>query len=144
MKPQALVLALVLGVSGIAAVAPSAYAQRFDRYSGGRYYRGRDRDEIHRRERLRERLIRVGDRVRLADRENDISNRERDRLYDRLDRVRDFLRGDSYVTNIEFDRRMRDLDEIERDIRVSRRLDRREDRYERRYDRRDDRYDRRY
>jgi len=120
MTRRNLVFALVLGVAGLGAVAPAAQAQRYehyDRYYGQRYYRGRDSSEIRRRELLRERLIDLADRIRLAEREGDISRSRANRLYERLDDVRDFLRGDRHLSDSEFDRRSDDLRDVARDLR---------------------------
>jgi hypothetical protein len=159
MTRRNLVAALGLAVLGIGATAPAAHADHYDRYYGQRYYRGRDRDEIRRREILRDRLIDLGDRVRLAERQGDISRREADRLYRKLDYVRDFLRGDRNLSDSEFDRRADDLRDVARDLREQsgprygryRSRDHEDwyynDRYPRdgRYgDRYDDRYDDRY
>ena len=110
-------VALGLAVLGIGATAPAAHADHYDRYYGQRYYRGRDRDEIRRREILRDRLIDLGDRIRLAERQGDLSRRQANRLYDELDDVRDFLRGDRHLTDSEFDRRADDLRDVARDLR---------------------------
>ncbi|MGV3724866.1 MAG: hypothetical protein ACO1SX_28535, partial [Actinomycetota bacterium] len=66
---------------------------------------------------LRDRLIDLGDRVRLAERQGDLSRREADRLYRKLDYVRDFLRGDRHLTDSEFDRRSDDLRDVARELR---------------------------
>lgn len=117
MTRRNLVAAIGLAVLGIGAAAPAAHADHYDRYYGQRYYRGRDRDEIRRRVILRDRLIDLGDRVRLAERQGDISRREADRLYRKLDYVRDFLRGDRHLTDSEFDRRADDLRDVARELR---------------------------
>lgn len=159
MTRRNLVFALMLGVVGLGAVAPAAQAQRYehyDRYYGQRYYRGRDSADIRRREILRERLIDLADRIRLAEREGDISRSRANRLYERLDNVRDFLRGDRYLSDAEFDRRSDDLRDVARDLREntgnrysryrSRSYEdwfdysRDRGRYNDRYDRYDDRY----
>lgn len=119
MTRRNLVGALGLAVLGIGVAAPAAEAQglHYDRYYGQRYYRGRDRDEIRRREILRDRLIDLGDRIRLAERTGDLDRRQANRLYDRLDRVRDFLRGDRHLSDAEFDRRSDDLRDVAQDLR---------------------------
>lgn len=102
---------------GGATTAIPAQADHNPRYYGQRYYRGRDRDDIRRREILRNKLIDLGDRVRLAERSNRISrDRARD-LYEDLDDVRDFLREDRNLSDSEFDRRMDDLEEVAEDLR---------------------------
>ncbi len=116
MKPLRLGIALALAATAGLAAAPAARADHNDRYYGYRYYRGRDRHEIERRAILRERLIALGDAVRFGERDGCLTRREADRLYDRLDRVRDFLRDDRYLTDSEFRRRMRDLDDVEEDL----------------------------
>ena len=135
---------VILGLMcvGGATLATPAQAEHYDRYYGQRYYRGRDRDDIRRREILRNKLIDLGDRVRLAEREHRISrDRARD-LYDDLDDVRDFLREDRHLSDSEFERRMDDLNDVAEDLRdYSRGHGRRyRDRYGR-YDDYRDRYD---
>jgi hypothetical protein len=144
MKLRNFGLALVLAVAGFGVIAPAAQARDYDRYRDARFYRGRDRDEIRRRELLRDRLFETADRVRLAEREGDISRREADRLYRELDDVRDFLRNDRYLTETEFRRRMEDLDDVQRDFRNDRRSGRRYGRYDDSHDRYDRRYRDRY
>lgn len=153
---------LFLGGLGLAAGAGAAHAQRFpydpyDRYDRyGRpdrwdyrrytYFRGRDRDEIRRREALRFRMFDLAERIRMAEREGLISRRRANDLYDDLDDVRDFLRNDRNLTRSEFERRRDDLDDIADDLRDSYRrrggrfrTDPWFDRYQDRY-RRDGRY----
>ncbi len=96
------------------------YSGRYDRSSGYRtrnYPRGYDRPEVSRREILRNRLFSLSDRLRLAVREGDVNPRQADRLYDGLDRICDFLQNDRYLTDVEFSRRQRDLDNLEDDLR---------------------------
>jgi hypothetical protein len=124
---------LALGALGLTG-ATAAHADRYD-YRSHRYYYGRDGDERRRREILRFRLFEIADRLRLAERNGDIAPRRAAQLCDRLDDVRDFLRGDRYLTDSEFDRRRRDLNDIEDDFRDAIRDRRRNSRY---YDR--DRY----
>jgi hypothetical protein len=73
---------------------------------------------------LTARTLSLGERVRRAERDREISRSEGDRLQDRLDRVRSFLRDDRRLTRDEFKRRDEDLDRIERDL--ERRTDRRD------------------
>ena len=144
-------MALVAAVVALCTLAPVAQADhfddRYDVYRSARYFRGRDGAEIRRRAIVRGRMMDLADRVRLAARQGDLSRRETDRLYDKLDDVRDFLRGDRYLTESEFHRRMNDLDDIAHDLRRDRRDGRRDDRYRDRdvwrRDRSDDNY-RRY
>ena len=120
MTRRNLVFALALGVVGIGAAVPAAQAQRYehyDRYYGQRYYRGRDRDDIRRREILRERLIDLGDRIRMAEREGAISRGRAGDFYRDLDDVRDFLRDDRNLTQSEFERRADDLRDVQNDLR---------------------------
>jgi len=120
MTRRNLVAALGLAVLGVGAAAPVVQAQglHYDRYYGQRYYRGGDRDEIRRREILRDRLIDLADRIRLAERQGDLSRRQANRLYEKLDDVRDFLRGDRHLSDAEFDRRADDLRDVARDLRT--------------------------
>ncbi|MBM3459228.1 MAG: hypothetical protein FJX77_11930 [Armatimonadetes bacterium] len=89
---------------------------RVVRYRDWNYPCGYDRPEISRREILRSRLFHLSDRVRLAEREGTLGRREADRLFARLDRVCDFLRDDRYLTDQEFSRRQRDLEQVEDDL----------------------------
>lgn len=140
----------LVAVGGTIAIQP---AQADHRYREYRYYRGRDRDEIRRREFLRMRMFDLADRIRLADRERDIGPREANRLYRELDDVRDFLRNDHFLDGREFERRQDDLNDVGSDLRRILRRNRgrygRYDRYDRdhrywHYDRYDDWYRRRY
>lgn len=161
--------ALTLGGLGLTVVGASAahaqygygrdpydrYDDRYDdRYRGGRnddpwdyrryrYFGGRDRDDIRRREALRFRLFSLADRLRLADRQGDIPRGRASDLRRRLDDVRDFLRDDRNLSEREFDRRRDDLDDIAEDLNRSLRRGNRRDRwyddYSTRY-RRDSRY----
>lgn len=140
MKLRHVGLAIAVSAVAIAALAPAAQARSYDDdyYRGGyrdsrdrdyrdyrsyRYFEGRDRPEVRRRQILRDRLFDLADRVRLSVRQGDISRREADYFYRRLDDVRDFLRHDRYLTDAEFDRRSDDLDRISRELRHERRDD---------------------
>jgi hypothetical protein len=101
---------------GGATLATPAQADHNDRYYGQKYYRGRDRDDIRHREILRNKLVDLGDRVRMAERSNRISRERARDLYNDLDRVRDFLREDRHLSDSEFDRRMDDLNDVQRDL----------------------------
>src|SRR5207249_4044022 len=95
---------LVVGIGLIAALlAPSAsQAQRRDDwYRDVRPYLGRGSEEVARRARLTEETVRLRSAVRDADRRGDISGREADRLYDKLDHVARFLRDDKHLTESE-------------------------------------------
>jgi hypothetical protein len=141
---------LVVGIGLIASLlAPTgAQAQRRDDwYRDVRPYLSGRGEEAARKARLVEDTVNLRADVRRADRRGDISPREADRLYDRLDKVAKFLRDDRHLSNSEFNRRRSDLDHIAEDLdhdtrsRISRRDDR-YDRSDRRYDRDDRRYDR--
>jgi hypothetical protein len=129
------ILALALTIMGGALLAPAAQARPRDRdYRNDRDYRydrdyRNDRRSSGPRERLRERVFQLSDRIRLADRERRISPREADQLNRRLDRVRNFLRDDDNLSREEFERRMRDLDNIQDDLREEVRDERRDRRY---------------
>jgi Ni/Co efflux regulator RcnB len=103
--------------------------ERCDYYRRARYVTGRDRDEIRRREILRSRLFVLADRVRFALRAGDIGPNGAERLWDRLDRVCDFLRNDGYLTQPEFQRRMNDLTDVDQALRRGGRYGRGWDRY---------------
>jgi len=113
MNLRALVAGAVLSVVGLGVMAAPAQAQYRSRYDDYRYYQGRDRFDIARRQALRSEFIRVARRVEDADRRGDISRSEANRLFDRLDNVRDFLRSDRNVSDSEFDRRRAELRRIE-------------------------------
>jgi hypothetical protein len=116
MKLRNWVLAAGLALFSWAVVAPPAQADPRD-YRDYRYYAGRDRDESRRRDFLRDRMVNLGDKIRIALRERAIGYRKADDLYEKLDDVRDFLRNDRYLTESEFNRRMDDLDEVQGDLR---------------------------
>ena len=73
-------------------------------------------EEGARRARLYEEFTRVRSDVRSADRRHDISGRDADHFYNRLDKVGHFLRDDRHLSNHEYDRRRRDLDHVDRDL----------------------------
>src|SRR5437660_9091889 len=89
--------------AGLAAalLSPSgALAQRGeDWYRDVRPYLDSRSDEAARRGRLWERFTRLRADVRTADRQREISSREADKLYDRLDKVARFLRDDRHLSN---------------------------------------------
>lgn len=121
MKLKILGLTLLAAVSALLGAAAPASAQRerwnWDNYREYRFYRGRDAREQRRREVLRDRSFDLYESLRLARREHYISGRTESRNFDRLDRVRDFLRHDRYLDTDEFRRRMDDLDRVEDDLR---------------------------
>jgi hypothetical protein len=88
-----------------------------------RPYLDRNTDEGARRARLWERFTRLRADVRTADRRGEISPRDADHYYDRLDKVARFLRDDRHLSQHEYDRRRHDLDNVDRDLHRS--LDRR-------------------
>jgi polyribonucleotide nucleotidyltransferase len=142
---------LVVGVGLIASLLAPTGAQaqrRGDWYRDVRPYLGGRGEEAARKARLVEDTINLRSDVRSADRRGDISPRQADRFYDRLDKVAKFLRDDRHLSNSEFNRRRDDLDHIARDLdhATRNRVSRRDDRYGRydRDDRRSDRDDRRY
>ena len=116
MNLRNVVLALSLATVGLAAAAPPAQADH-PRYSRYQYFRGRDRDDIRRREILRNQLFRLADRVSLAERQGRISRRKANELFRELDDVRDFLRDDRHLSDSEFDRRRDDLEDVARELR---------------------------
>jgi hypothetical protein len=61
--------------------------------------------------------VRLRSEVRRAERRGDLSGREADRLYDRLDHVAKFLRDDRHLTGKEYNRRRDDLDKVAADLR---------------------------
>src|SRR5687768_12211687 len=105
MNRRQMVLALALGAVGMGTVAPSAEAQifdRFDRYRTYRWFGGHDSNERRQREFLRTRMMDIGERTETAARNRHINRRDADRVFDRLDRVADFLRNDRNLTDSEF------------------------------------------
>lgn len=119
MKLKLLGLAVVAAVTALLGAAAPASAARWDwdNYREYRFYRGHDARETRRREVLRDRSFDLADRIRLARREGFISRHDVDRDYDRLDKVREFLRHDRYLDRDEFRRRMEDLDRVEDNLR---------------------------
>jgi hypothetical protein len=81
-----------------------------------RPYLGGAGEEVARRVRLWEEFARLRSTVQRADRRGEITLRESDRFYNRLDRVAHFLRHDKKLTDSEYNRRRNDLDNIARDI----------------------------
>src|SRR5438045_5815365 len=107
LRTLAAALALAAACSTVGAAAP-ARADRYDSYSDSRYHEGRDRAEARRRGILEDRLNGLSDRTRLAERQGELSRRTAEHVYRDLDRVRDFVRGDHYLSESEFGRRMED------------------------------------
>jgi hypothetical protein len=105
------------GVAGLLVAAPAVCAERYDdRYWAFPYRDYNDPWERRRRAGVYHRMVDLADRVRHAERAGDITPREAGKLYDRLERVRDFLRHDHYLDPVEFDRRMHDLDRADDDL----------------------------
>src|SRR5438445_13615474 len=102
----------------LALLAPvGAMAQRGDDwYRDVRPYLDRNTEDGARRARLWERFVRLRSDVRTADRRGDISLHDSDNYYNRLDKVGRFLRDDRHLSQHEYDRRRRDLDNVERDL----------------------------
>jgi hypothetical protein len=128
MKLRSLGLTLLLTTVGAGIAAVPARADHYARYYEYRYYHGRDRDEIRRRDILHDRLIDIADRVRLAEREGDIGHRQARHVYDKLDDVRDLLHHDRYITEDEFHRWRDRLEDADHDFRSNLRRDRHYDR----------------
>lgn len=144
---RALLLVMSAAVAATLLTPAAAIAQsqrRGDWYYDVRPYIGRSGGESVREARAWEEVISLRSAVRRLDRRGDITPRQADRFYDRIDRVARFLRDDRRLTSSEFDRRQDDLRDIARDLhRVARnrpvaRYDDRYDRYDRRSDRRAD------
>ncbi len=110
------ILAAILALPVAGLTASPAQADHYGSFFTGRFVRGRDGAEIRRREILRARMADLVERIQLADRHGVISRREAYELLDDLDDVRDFLRDDHYLTDSEFDRRMCDLDDVQRHL----------------------------
>ena len=66
--------------------------------------------------RLATEFMRLRSTVRSANRRGDLSLRETDRFYSRLDRVGRFLRDDRDLSDKEYRRRRDDLDSVARDL----------------------------
>src|SRR5438093_71315 len=114
------ILGLCIGLT-LALLAPAGvFAERGDDwYRDVRPYLDRSTDEGARRARLWERFVRLRSDVRTADRRGDISLKDADNYYNRLDKVARFLRDDRHLSQREYDRRRRDLDNVERDLQRS-------------------------
>jgi hypothetical protein len=110
-------LGLCAGLA-LALLAPAgAMADRNDDwYRDVRPFLDKNTDEGARRARLWERFIRLRSDVRTADRRGDISLKDADNFYNRLDKVGRFLRDDRRLSNHEYDRRRHDLDNVDRDL----------------------------
>ncbi len=129
-----------LGLALMILAPGGAMAQRGDDwYRDVGPWLGRRGEEGSRRVSLLERYARLRGDVRSAERRGDISPRDADRLYDRLEHVARFLRNDRHLTGSEYNRRRDDLDHVASDLRRAsgyregRRRDR--DRYDRDWDR---------
>jgi hypothetical protein len=95
--------------------------------------------------RLWEEVVDLRSAVRRLDRRGDLTPRQADRFYDRLDRVARFLQNDRTLSDSEFKRRQDDLQDIARDLHRDARVrptsyedgrsSRRDDRSTRSYDR---------
>jgi hypothetical protein len=111
------ILGLCVGLA-LTVIAPAGvFAQRDDDwYRDVRPFLDKNTDEGARRARLWERFIRLRSSVRTADRRGDISLKDADNFYNRLDKVGRFLRDDRHLSNHEYDRRRRDLDHVDRDL----------------------------
>jgi hypothetical protein len=110
-------LAVGLGLTTALLVPAGALGQRSsDWYRDVRPYLDGRGQEVAQRVRLWEEFARLRESVRRADRSGDISLRDADRFYDRLDRVAHFLRNDKNLSDSEYKRRRGDLDNIAGDF----------------------------
>jgi hypothetical protein len=142
MRRAVLVMAGIGLVSTLLAPTAALAQRRGDWYTDARPYLGARSAQDARKARLWEETIALRNAVRRLDRRGDITPRQADGFYNRLDRVAHFLRNDRNLTSSEFDRRRDDLNGIARDLhRVARvrPVSRYEDRFDRRSDRRSDR-----
>src|SRR6266568_8355971 len=111
------ILGVCVGLALLLLIPSGVFAQRGDDwYRDARPYLDRSTDEGARRARLWERFIRLRSDVRTADRRGDISLKDADNFYNRLDKVGHFLRDDRHLSNHEYDRRRRELDHVDRDL----------------------------
>jgi hypothetical protein len=112
------VLMVGVGLAAALLVVPGAQAQRRgdDWYRDVRPYLGGSGAEAARRVRLWEEFVRLRGEVKRVDRRGDISLKDADHLYNRLDHVADFLRNDKHLTEKEYNRRRGDLDGVARDL----------------------------
>src|SRR6266849_5398590 len=90
----------------LAILAPTAVlAQRNDDwYRDVRPFLDKRTDEGARRARLWERFVQLRSEVRTADHHGDISLKDADSFYNRLDKVGRFVRDDRHLSNHEYDR----------------------------------------
>jgi hypothetical protein len=111
-------IALVVGVAAALLISSGAQAQRRgeDWYRDVRPYLGGSGEEAARRVRLWEEFARLRSEVQRSDRRGDISLKDADRFYDRLDHVADFLRHDKNLSEKEYNRRRGELDHIASDM----------------------------
>src|SRR5262245_47310665 len=96
--------ALVVGLAAALLIPSGAQAQRRsdDWYRDIRPYLGGSGVEAARRVRLWEECTRLREQVKRQDRRGDISLKDADRFYDRLDHVAEFLRNDKNLTEKEY------------------------------------------
>jgi hypothetical protein len=107
-----------VGLAAALLISSGAQAQRRgdDWYRDVRPYLGGSGEEAARRVRLWEEFTRLRAEVKRVDRRGDISLKDADHYYDRLDHVADFLRHDKNLTEKEYNRRRADLDSVARDL----------------------------
>jgi hypothetical protein len=111
------ILGLCAGLALALLTPASVLADRSDDwYRDVRPFLDKNTDEGARRARLWERFIRLRSDVRTADRRGDISLKDADNFYNRLDKVGRFVRDDRHLSNHEYDRRRHDLDNVDRDL----------------------------
>jgi hypothetical protein len=94
---------------------------RYVPYGTQRWNRGVDTRDTQRRSQLRSRLMTVSTKVRDAENRGRINRNEANRLYRRMDNVRDLLRNERRISDNEYERWSNDLREIQRDFRDDRR-----------------------
>jgi hypothetical protein len=118
MKRRAAWASLALALMMLAPTGAVAQRDRdYDWYRDIGIWLGRGGEAATRRVRLIEQYSQLRTGVRRAERGGQLSARDADRLYGRLDRVARFLRDDQHLNGKEYSRRQNDLDEVARDLR---------------------------
>jgi hypothetical protein len=117
MRKAILALCAVLSLGLLPSAAVLAQQRDEDWYRDVRPFLDKRTDVGARRARLWERFIRLRSDVRTADRRGDLSLKDADDLYNRLDKVGHHVRDDRNFSNHDYDHRRRDLDNVERDLR---------------------------
>ena len=124
MQLRTLIQGAVIGALALTACLGAGTAARAQGYTTVQYYAPPPppvHPEMRARRELRNRVEDLSDRVRLADRERQISHREALKFQDRIEYVRDLVLHDHFIDPDEYHRWNRRLDDVEHDFHDARR-----------------------